>query len=59
MRSCDNCDADVTDGFARVFASNDGSLLACPDCRTDQRVVNSQLERHYHRQGRTLSNAHD
>ncbi|MFB6070005.1 MAG: hypothetical protein ABEJ76_03200 [Halanaeroarchaeum sp.] len=32
MARCDHCDAHVSDRFARVFANEDGRLLACPNC---------------------------
>jgi hypothetical protein len=32
MARCDYCDAHVSDRFARVFADQNGTLLACPNC---------------------------
>ena len=32
MARCDYCNAHVSDRFARVFADENGRLLACPNC---------------------------
>jgi DNA-directed RNA polymerase subunit RPC12/RpoP len=32
MPRCDHCGAHVSDQFARVFADENGRLLACPNC---------------------------
>ncbi len=32
MPRCDYCSAHVSDRFARVFADENGRLLACPNC---------------------------
>jgi predicted RNA-binding Zn-ribbon protein involved in translation (DUF1610 family) len=29
---CQNCGGFVTPDFVRVFGTNDGSVLACPNC---------------------------
>ncbi|WP_425504256.1 DUF7563 family protein [Saliphagus infecundisoli] len=34
MPNCENCGSHVTEQYARVFAGNDGTLHACPNCRS-------------------------
>lgn len=44
--TCDNCGATVSDAYARVNASRDGTLRSCPECngdRTDGRAVSGTL----------------
>lgn len=55
MKYCENCGEPVSKTFIRVFGSNDGSVLACLECREHQRVVHSHLERCAEEAGDVLS----
>jgi predicted RNA-binding Zn-ribbon protein involved in translation (DUF1610 family) len=36
MPECANCGGHVTEQYVRVFAANDGTLYACPNCRNQR-----------------------
>ncbi len=39
MPICDHCGAHVSEGFARVFADENGQLGACPDCSANAGIA--------------------
>jgi hypothetical protein len=45
MPTCDNCDAHVSNRFARVFADPDGELHACPDCAANAGISEVSRQR--------------
>ena len=47
MAECDYCGAHVSERFARVFAGEDGDLLACPNCSANAGIAEvSQTRAH-------------
>jgi hypothetical protein len=45
MPTCDHCDAHVSDRFARVFADEQGRVLACPSCSANAGIAEVARER--------------
>jgi DNA-directed RNA polymerase subunit RPC12/RpoP len=45
MPRCDHCDAHVSDDFARVFADEDGRILACPNCSANVGIAEVSRDR--------------
>lgn len=39
MPTCKHCDRHVSDRFARVFASSDGDVHACPSCAANAGIA--------------------
>ena len=39
MPTCDHCSEHVSEGFARVFADDDGRLRACPNCAANAGIA--------------------
>lgn len=45
MPQCDNCDAHISEGFARVFADEADRVLACPSCASNAGIADSARAR--------------
>lgn len=45
MPKCDHCSAHVSDRFARVFADEQGQILACPSCSANAGIAEVSRER--------------
>lgn len=45
MPTCDNCNAHVSEGFARVFADEADRVLACPSCAANAGIADSARDR--------------
>lgn len=45
MPTCDNCNAHVSEGFARVFANEANQVLACPSCASNAGIADSAKDR--------------
>jgi len=45
MATCDHCGAHVSEGFARVFADQNGRLLACPSCSANAGIAEAARRR--------------
>jgi len=45
MPKCDHCSAHVSDRFARVFADEQGQVLACPSCSANAGIAEVSRER--------------
>jgi hypothetical protein len=45
MPQCHHCGAHVSDQFARVFAEEDGSVNACPNCSANAGIAEVARER--------------
>jgi hypothetical protein len=45
MPTCDNCDAHVSDNFARVFADDQGRILACVNCSATAGIAEESRRR--------------
>ncbi|WP_456237570.1 DUF7563 family protein [Halocatena halophila] len=39
MAKCDHCGAHVSGRFARVFADETGTILACPNCSANAGIA--------------------
>jgi len=46
MPTCDYCGAHVSEGFARVFADQQGHLYACPACAANAGIAEAARRRH-------------
>jgi hypothetical protein len=42
MKSCQNCGAEVTQDYARVFGDNDNEVHGCTDCTQNSRGVDAK-----------------
>ncbi|WP_303704062.1 hypothetical protein [Haloquadratum walsbyi] len=45
MTSCDHCGSHVSDRFERVFADENGRLLACPNCSANAGIAEAARQR--------------
>lgn len=45
MPTCNNCDAHVSEQFERVFADEQGQLLACPNCSANAGIAEESRRR--------------
>jgi hypothetical protein len=45
MPVCDHCERHVSEGFARVFADDEGRLHACPNCAANAGIAEVAQER--------------
>ncbi|MFC7167284.1 DUF7563 family protein [Halospeciosus flavus] len=45
MARCNHCGAHVSEHFARVFADDDGRLLACPNCAANAGIAEVSKQR--------------
>jgi len=45
MAKCDHCSAHVSERFARVFADEEGDVLACPNCSANAGIAEVSRER--------------
>ncbi|AGN02953.1 hypothetical protein L593_15095 [Salinarchaeum sp. Harcht-Bsk1] len=46
MPSCDHCNGHVSERFARVFETDDGSIEACPNCSANAGIAEQSRRRH-------------
>jgi hypothetical protein len=45
MPECDHCGGHVSERFARVFADEQGQLLACPSCSANAGIAEAARRR--------------
>ncbi|UPM42144.1 DUF7563 family protein [Halocatena salina] len=45
MAKCDHCGAHVSGRFARVFADESGTILACPNCSANAGIAEVSRDR--------------
>lgn len=45
MPVCNHCDAHVSDQFAKVFAQDDGAIMACPNCAANAGIAVTAQQR--------------
>ena len=45
MTNCDHCGSHVSERFARVFADENGRILACPNCSANAGIAEAARRR--------------
>lgn len=45
MAKCDHCGGHVSERFARVFAGEDGAVMACPNCSANAGIAEVSRDR--------------